>query len=60
MPTAEDGKRLTVVAKRLHARHNLLAAWKKGSAARFFKYKPSVTLNKLEWIEVLDLNAIFV
>jgi hypothetical protein len=43
MPTTEDGKRLRAVAKRLHARHILLASWKKGSAVRFFSYQPRAT-----------------
>jgi len=59
MPTTEDGKRLRVVAKRLHARHILLAAWKKGSAARFFSYKPRATQKAREWTELPDLNAVF-
>jgi hypothetical protein len=59
MPTTEDGKRLKVVAKRLHARNILLATWKKGAAARFFSYSPRATGNAHEWTAVSDLNAVF-
>jgi len=59
MPTTEDGKRLGAVAKRLHARHILLASWKKGSAARFFRYNPRATQKAREWAEVSDLDAAF-
>jgi hypothetical protein len=59
MPTAEDGKRLGVVAKRLHARHILLATWKKGSSARFFAYHPRATDKTKQWTEVGDLEAVF-
>jgi hypothetical protein len=58
MPTVEDGKRLSVVAKRLRARHVLLAAWKKGFAAPFFRYRPR-TAARRQWAEVSDLDAIF-
>lgn len=59
MPTTEDGKRLKAVAKRLHARHILLASWKKGSAVRFFTYRPRASEKAKEWTEVTDLNAVF-
>jgi hypothetical protein len=59
MPTTEDGMRLRAVAKRLHARHILLATWRKGSAARFFSYRPRRTKKGQEWTEVHDLDAIF-
>jgi hypothetical protein len=59
MPTIEDGKRLQLVAKHLHARHILLASWKKGTAARFFTYHPRATQKRRKWTEVLDLDAIF-
>jgi hypothetical protein len=58
MPTVEDGKRLSVVAKRLRARHVLLAAWKKGFAAPFFRYRPRAAARR-QWAEVSDLDAIF-
>src|SRR5208337_4824464 len=35
-PTAEDAKRLRIVARRHGACRVLLAAWKKGKAARFY------------------------
>src|ERR1017187_9574093 len=38
-----DGMRLRAVAKRLHARHILLATWRNRSAARFFSYRPRRT-----------------
>jgi hypothetical protein len=59
MPTTEDGKRLRAVAKRLHARHILLATWTKGSAVRFFSYQPRATEKAQEWTEVSDLAAVF-
>ena len=59
MPTAQDGKRLRVVAKRYHARHVLPAVWKKGSAARFFSLRPKAIEAGREWSEVVDLDAVF-
>jgi hypothetical protein len=59
MPTTEDGKRLRIVAKRLHARHILLAAWKRGSAVRFFSYRPWAAERAQEWKEESDLEPIF-
>lgn len=53
-PTAEDGKRLRIVARRHGACGVLLAAWKKGSATKFFSLRRSGA-----WAEVNDLNAIF-
>lgn len=58
-PTAEDGKRLRVVARRHHAHHVLLAAKKKGEAARFFSLRPKSVNGKSDWIEVSDMKAIF-
>jgi hypothetical protein len=52
-PTAEDGKRLTIVARRHGACGVLLATWKKGSAARFFALRQS------RWNEVSDLRMFF-
>ena len=57
MPTAEDAQRLRAVAKRLHARHILLAIWKKGRAAKFFSHR--VREGESAWSEVDDLNALF-
>jgi hypothetical protein len=56
MPTTEDGQRLRVVAKQHHAQHILLAAWKKGSAAKFFEMASDETQG---WTEVHDLDALF-
>jgi hypothetical protein len=39
MPTEEDGNRLRAVARRHHACGVLLAAWRKGKAARFFRLR---------------------
>jgi hypothetical protein len=60
MPTAEDGQRLRVVAKWLHAGHILLATWKKGHAVRFSSYRLKATKRAEEWIEVSDRDAFFV
>jgi hypothetical protein len=59
MPTAEDGKRLGVVAKRHHAKHVLLASWKKGTAVQFRQYRPRATEKSCEWGTVSDLEAVF-
>ena len=58
-PTAEDGKRLRIVARRHGACGVLLAAWKKGKAARFFSLRPKAIAGKDDWIDVPDMNAIF-
>jgi hypothetical protein len=55
-PTAEDGKRLRIVARRHGACGVLLAAWKKGKAARFFALRKN---DLSDWTEVSDLAAIF-
>jgi hypothetical protein len=52
-PTAEDGKRLRIVARRHGACGVLLATWKKGTAAKFF------TLGRTGWRAVRDLPAVF-
>lgn len=52
-PTAQDGKRLRIVARRHGACGVLLATWKKGTAARFFALRQS------QWNEVRDLTAVF-
>jgi hypothetical protein len=52
-PTAEDGKRLKIVARRHGACGILLATWKKGRAARFF------VLRQSQWNELPDLKAVF-
>ena len=57
-PSAEDGKRLRVVARYHRAKKVLLATWKKGSAARFFSLRPKAT-REGDWCEVADLKSIF-
>jgi hypothetical protein len=56
-PTAEDAARLRAVARRHHARHVLLAKWKRGSAARFYRLRHPVA--KTAWSEVAELEAVF-
>jgi len=46
-----------VVARRHRARHVLLATWKKGSAARFYRLRHWVA--EEPWGEVTDLEAVF-
>jgi hypothetical protein len=58
-PTAEDGTRLRIVAKRHGACAVLLATWKKGKAARFFSLARNAGTSIRDWTEVEDLNAIF-
>jgi hypothetical protein len=58
-PTAQDGKRLRIVARRHGAASVLLATWKKGTAAKFFSLRPKPQNGSEEWIEVDDLKAIF-
>jgi hypothetical protein len=58
-PTAEDGKRLRIVARRHGARGVLLATWKKGRAVRFFSLRHKSRHRLGDWIEVDDLTAIF-
>lgn len=56
-PTAEDGERLRIVARRHGACGVLLATWKKGTAARFFSL--GRRSHSGEWAEVSDLGTIF-
>jgi len=56
-PTAEAGKRLRIVARRHGARAVLLAAWKKGKAARF--YSLCKEAGALTWIEIPDVSVLF-
>jgi hypothetical protein len=58
-PTAEDGTRLRIVAKRHGACAVLLATWKKGKAARFFSLGRTAGKSLRDWTEVQDLKAIF-
>lgn len=56
-PTAEDAKRLRIVARRHGACAVLLAAWKKGKGARFYSLrKPTDTR---PWSEITDLGTFF-
>jgi len=56
-PTSEDATRLRVVAKRHGACDVLLATWKKGTAARFFRLRRASAGDA--WAEVTDLDSIF-
>lgn len=54
-PTSEDGERLRIIARLHGACGILLAAWKKGRAARFY----SLHGRPQEWHEVDDLHSVF-
>ena len=56
-PTPEDATRLRAVAKRHGACDVLLATWKKGTAARFFRLRRASARDA--WAEVTDLDSIF-
>jgi len=56
-PTLEDAMRLRIVAKRHCARHVLLATWKKGTAARFFRLRRATAGEA--WIEITNLDSVF-
>jgi len=56
-PTADDAKRLRIVARQHGAREVLLAAWKKGKAARFYSLRKKT--GALTWIEITDLRTVF-
>jgi len=56
-PTADDAHRLRIVARQHGACGVLLAAWKKGSAARFFSLKKKT--GALGCVEIADLCTIF-
>jgi len=56
-PTAEDAKRLRIVARRHGACDVLLAAWKKGNAASFYSLRKRTS--ELPWSEITDLSATF-
>jgi len=55
MPTAEDAKRLRLVARHHRARRVLLAVWIKGKAAQFFYLRRNLN----GWLKVDDLKTIF-
>ena len=60
MPTFDDAVRLRAVAKRHRACDVLLATWKKGTQARFFRLRGvSATDWTDPWIPVSDLDTIF-
>jgi hypothetical protein len=56
-PTAEDAVRLRAVAKRHRASHVLLATWKRGREASFFRLRPLPARDP--WAAVTDLSDIF-
>src|SRR5438034_287923 len=56
-PTLEDAARLRIVAKRHCARHVLLATWKKGTAARFFRLRRASA--RKAWTEITNLDSVF-
>jgi hypothetical protein len=56
-PTSEDATRLRTVAKRHRARHALLATWKKGTAARFFRLRRR-SANE-PWAKITNLDSVF-
>jgi hypothetical protein len=56
-PTPEDTTRLRAVAKRHGACGVLLATWKKGTAARFFRLRRASAGDG--WAEVTDLDSVF-
>ena len=56
-PTPEDATRLRAVAKRHGACDVLLATWKKGTQARFFRLRRSSAADA--WGEVTDLDSVF-
>ena len=57
-PTAGDGKRLRIVARRHRAGGVLLATWKKGTAVKFFSLRQK-SHRSGDWAKRDDLNAIF-
>ncbi len=58
-PTAEDAKRLRVVARRHGACQVLLASWKKGKAAQFFSLRMRARDGTGDWAAVSDLRRVF-
>jgi hypothetical protein len=56
-PTLEDAARLRIVAKRHCARHVLLATWKKGTSARFFRLRRASA--REAWTEITNLDSLF-
>jgi len=56
-PTSEDATRLRIVAKRHGACQVLLATWKKGRAARFFRLRRATASDP--WTEITSLDSVF-
>ena len=56
-PTPEDATRLRAVAKRHDACDVLLATWRKGAAARFFRLRRATAAEP--WTELMNLDSIF-
>ena len=56
-PTPEDATRLRAVAKRHGACDVLLATWKKGTAARFFRLRRGSA--REAWTEITNLDSVF-
>ena len=56
-PTSEDATRLRIVAKRHGACQVLLATWKKGRAARFFRLRRATASDP--WTETTSLDSVF-
>jgi len=57
MPTFDDAARLRAVAKRHGACDVLLATWKKGTAARFFRLRRGSA--REPWAEITNLDSVF-
>ena len=58
-PTIQDGKRLRKVGRMHGACGILLASWKKGTAARFYKLRLNARSGQPDWTEIEDLQALF-
>ena len=59
-PTWEDARRLLAVKKRHGACDVLLATWKKGTEARFFRLRRASALDWTDpWKPVNDLDSVF-
>jgi hypothetical protein len=56
-PTAEDATRLRAVAKRHGACDVLLATWKQGTKAHFFRLRRATS--REPWAEITDLDSVF-
>jgi hypothetical protein len=56
-PTLEDATRLRIVANRHCACDVLLATWKKGTEARFFRLRRASA--REPWTEITNLDSIF-